>query len=232
MPISDPTKFIGENGEIITPKYIVGEPRDYRLNLTKGVLTLSDGKQVTEPQASFKVLPISVRGLEGAIFGQSTKNWFEVYFINEANQLCLFMFHGFSVDNLNRNSKELRYDETNLCEVVWNVQLKEMTNKATKKIYYMAEFSFEEVKAEDLATLKSVRQNIKEAHGAIYRQDTRGAKTLYSENWGANEKTGTAAIAESVATEEAVELETEEKSKATPKTKAKTTKKEVVKATA
>ena len=92
MPISDPAKFIGENGEIITPKYIVGEPRDYRLNLRKGVLTLNGGKQVTEPQASFKVLPISVRGLEGAIFGQSTKNWFEVYFINEANQLGLFMF--------------------------------------------------------------------------------------------------------------------------------------------
>ena len=234
MPIADVSKFIGENGEIITPKYIVGEPRDYRLNLRKGVLTLNDGKEVTEPQASFKVLPIAVRGLEGAIFGQSTKNWFEVYFINEANQLGLFMFHGFSVDNLNRNSKELRYDETNLCEVVWNVKLKEMTNKATEKIYYMAEFSFEEVKAEDLATLKAVQQNINEAHGAIYRQDTRGAKTLYSENWGVNEKTGNSAIAESVAKEEVVELEieTEGKSKATPKAKAETTKKEVVKATA
>ena len=142
------------------------------------------------------------------------------------------MFHGFSVDNLNRNSKELRYDETNLCEVVWNVKLKEMMNKATEKIYYMAEFSFEEVKAEDLATLKAVQQNINEAHGAIYRQDTRGAKTLYSENWGVNEKTGTADIAESVAKEEVVEQETEGKSKATPKAKAETTKKEVVKATA
>jgi len=227
MPIADVSKFIGENGEIITPKYIVGEPRDYRLNLGNGVLTLGGGKQVTEPKASFKVLPIAVRGLEGAIFGQSAKNWFEVYFINEANQLCLFMFHGFSVDNLNKSSKELRYDETNLCEVIWDVRLKEMTNKATKSTYYMAEFSFEEVKTEDLATLKAVQENIKEAHGAIYRQDTRGTKTVYAENWGTDEKRGTSAIAESVAKEEEVELEEVTAEKVTPKAKAKTPKKQV-----
>ena len=54
MPISDPAKFIGENGEIMTPRYIVGEPRDYRLNLGNGVLTLGGGKQVTEPNQQSK----------------------------------------------------------------------------------------------------------------------------------------------------------------------------------
>lgn len=234
MPIAEVTKFIGENGEIITPKYIVGEPRDYRLNLGNGVLTLGGGKQVTEPKASFKVLPIAVRGLQGALFGQPDKNWFEVYFINEAQQLCMFMFHGFSVDNLNKSSKELRYDETKLCEVIWNVRLKEMTNKAQKSTYYMAEFSFEEVKVEDLPTLKSVQENIKEEYGSIYRQDTKGAKTIYSENWCAIEKVGTAAIAESVAKEEVMELESEEvvATKSTAKTKVKTAKKEVATAAA
>jgi len=229
---TDVTKFIGTEGEIITPKYIVGEPRDYRLNLGNGVLTLGGGKQVTEPKASFKVLPIAVRGLQGALFGQPDKNWFEVYFINEAQQLCMFMFHGFSVDNLNKSSKELRYDETKLCEVIWNVRLKEMTNKAQKSTYYMAEFSFEEVKADDLPTLKSVQENIKEEHGLIYRQDTKGAKTIYSENWCANEKVATAAIAESVAKEEVMELEPVAEEVVKPKAKAKTTKKEVATATA
>ena len=232
MPISDPAKFIGEGGEIITPRYIVGEPRDYRLNLGNGVLTLGGGKQVTEPKASFKVLPIAVRGLQGAIFGQPDKNWFEVYFINEANQLCLFMFHGFSVDNLNKSSKELRYDETNLCEVIWDVRLKEMTNKATKSTYYMAEFTFEKVKEEDLATLKSVQANIKEEHGAIYRQDTKGAKTIYAENWNGDDAAETPQLAEEVEGEVAVELETIPTEKATPKAKAKTAKKEVATAAA
>ena len=144
------------------------------------------------------------------------------------------MFHGFSVDNLNKSSKELRYDETKLCEVIWNVRLKEMTNKAQKSTYYMAEFSFEEVKVEDLPTLKSVQENIKEEYGSIYRQDTKGAKTLYSENWCAIEKVGTTAIAESVAKEEVMELESEEvvATKSTTKTKAKTAKKEVATAAA
>lgn len=225
MPIAAVAKFIGENGEIITPRYIVGEPRDYRLNLGNGVLTLGGGKQVTEPKASFKVLPIAVRGLEGAIFGQPAKNWFEVYFINESNQIGLFMFHGFSVDNLNKSSKELRYDETKLCEVIWNIRLVEKTNKTTKSTYYMAEFSFEEVKAEDLATLKAVQENIREAHGSIYRQDTKGAKTIYSENWNGDAKAETAQLSETVAGE-ALEPVAEVVAKRTTKKKAKPTKKE------
>ncbi len=227
MPISDPAKFIGKEGEIITPRYIVGEPRDYRLNLGNGVLTLGGGKQVTEPKASFKVLPIATRCIEGALFGQPAKKWFEVYFINEAGHICQFMFHGFSVDNLNRASKELRYDETKLCEVVWTVRLVEKTNQAQKSTYYMAEFSFEEVKAEDLPTLKALQNNIKEEYQQIYRQATKGAKTLYSENW-CIENASTSALAESVAVEEALELETVPAIKATPKAKAKTAKKEEV----
>ena len=231
MPISDPAKFVLEGGEIMTPSYIVGQPRDYRLNLGNGVLTLGGGKQVTEPKASFKVLPISVREIEGAIFGQSAKKWYEVYFINEAGHLSLFMFHGFSVDNLNRASQELRYDETNLCEVIWNVRLVEKTNKATNSTYYMAEFSFEEVTTADLVTLKAVQQNIEETYGAIYRQDTRGTETIYSENWGGKEQE-VSEIAEEVREEVAVELETNPVKKATPKAKAKTAKKEAATAAA
>lgn len=188
MPISKTTKLIKEDGEIITPRYIIGEPRDYRLNLGNGVLNLGTGKQITTPKASFKVLPIAVRGLQGAIFGQPDKNWFEVYFINEAHQVCLFMFHGYSVDNLNKSSKELRYDETKLCEVIWNIRLVEKTNKAQKSTYFIAEFSFEELASEDLIILKSVQKNIQDKYGSIYRQDTKGAKTIYAENWNASIK--------------------------------------------
>jgi|GEM_PF-1618185 len=227
MPISDPAKFIGANGEIMTPRYIVGEPRDYRLNLGNGVLTLGGGKQVTEPKASFKVLPIATRCLEGTLFGQPAKKWFEVYFINEAGHLGQFMFHGFSVDNLNRASKELRYDETKLCEVVWTVRLVEKTNQAQKSTYYMAEFSFEEVKAEDLPTLKALQNNIREEYQHIYRQSTRGAKTLYAENYSDGTETPKPALAEQAAKEEVLELEKIAETKATAKPKAKTAKKEV-----
>jgi len=232
MPISDPAKFIGANGEIITPRYIVGEPRDYRLNLGNGVLTLGGGKQVTEPKASFKVLPIATRCLEGTLFGQPAKKWFEVYFINEAGHLGQFMFHGFSVDNLNRASKELRYDETKLCEVIWTIRLVEKTNQAQKSTYYMAEFSFEEVKAEDLPTLKALQGNIKDEYQHIYRQSTRGAKTLYAENYSDGTEAAKPALTEQVAKEEVLELETVAAPKTTVKAKTKTTKKEVALATA
>ncbi|MFK7981620.1 MAG: hypothetical protein AB8G86_16680 [Saprospiraceae bacterium] len=225
MPISDVAKFILEGGEIMTPSYIVGQPRDYRLHLGNGVLTLGGGKQVTEPKASFKVLPVSVREIEGAIFGQSAKKWYEVYFINEAGHLSQFMFHGFSVDNLNRASQELRYDETKLCEVIWNIRLVEKTNKATNSTYFMAEFSFEEVTTADLVTLKAVQKNIAENHGAIYRQDTRGTETIYSENWGVKEQV-VLEVAEEVAVETVV-TETVKTPKKATTSKKKATKKEV-----
>ena len=122
----------------------------------------------------------------------------------------------------------MRYDETKLCEVIWNIRLVEKTNKVQKSTYYIAEFSFEEVKAEDLATLKAIQQNIKEEYGSIYRQDTKGAKTLYAENWCAMENIATTALAESVAKEETLDLEEPvAATKATAKSKAKAAKKEV-----
>ena len=47
----------------------------------------------------------------------------------------------------------------------------------------MAEFSFEEVKEENLPILKALQENIREEYQHIYRQTTRGTKTLYSENY-------------------------------------------------
>ncbi|MEM6320533.1 MAG: hypothetical protein AAF960_22885 [Bacteroidota bacterium] len=130
------------------------------------------------------------------------------------------------MDNLNKASKELRYDETKLCEVIWNVRLVEKTNKATKSTYYMAEFDFEEVAAEDLVTLKAVQDNIREAHGSIYRQDTKGAKTIYAENWNGLAEGEVAELPETVAEEVASTTESAPSEKTVKKAKA--TKKAVV----
>jgi len=183
LPIFDPKKFILEGGEIMTPLYRQGDPRNYRLGMGKGVLTLDGKVQVTKPSKEFKVLPIAFRCLQDGLFGNEIKKWCEVYFINGAGHLCVFMFHGFSVQNLSRATSDLFYSEAGLTEVIWNVSFKEKTNKAAKSKYYIAEFEFEAVEVEDLPTITALKKNIQEKYFHIYRSDTAEAKTLFSENW-------------------------------------------------
>ncbi len=188
-PIYEVEKFIGENGEIIKPMYILGEPRDYRLNMGTGMLTLSNGQQITKPKESFKVIPVAIRALEGKLFVKSElrevtapRKWMEVYFINEKGNLSLFMFHGFSYENLSIASKDLIYDGNKLTETVWTITLESKQNKQ-KQNFFIADFQFEAIEEDDLATLNAVRENILDEHYHIYREGTKFIKTLYHENW-------------------------------------------------
>ena len=183
IPIFDPKKFVDKEGNIITPRYRQGDPRSYRLDMGKGVLTLEGREQVTKPTKEFRVLPIAFRCLEDGLFGNDVKKWCEVYFLNEAGHLSVFMFHGFSVQNLSQATRDLFYNDAGLTEVIWSISFKEKINKEAKSKYYIAEFDFENVAVEDLPTINAVKANIKEKYFHIYRSDTAEAKTLFSENW-------------------------------------------------
>ncbi|MCF8245529.1 MAG: hypothetical protein K9J37_13645 [Saprospiraceae bacterium] len=176
-PITDLKKL-----EKIEIRYMPGNPRSYRLDLGKGVLNLEGREQVTKPGADFQVVPVAFRCLEDGLFGQDRKKWCEVYFINESGHLSVFMFHGYSVQNLSESARDLFYENKGLCEVLWDVKL---VKKATKedKPYYMAFFDFTPLKEEELKKHQALIDDIEATYFHIYRSDTMEAKTLYSQNY-------------------------------------------------
>lgn len=177
LPISD-IKTI-ENLDI---RYMPGNPRSYRLDLGKGALNLEGREQVTRPGQTFKVIPVAFRCLQDGLFGQPVKKWCEVYFINETGHLGVFMFHGFSVQNLSEAARDLFYENRKLCEVIWTVKLEKKVNKEGAP-YYMAFFEFEPLGGEELAKHQALIEDIEATYFHIYRSDTMDAQTLFSENY-------------------------------------------------
>ena len=189
FPIFEPGKFVGKDGQIMKPLYFTGEPRDYRLDMGLGALCIGENREKVGTGKSFKVIPIAVRCLEGKLFvkkekleTEPIKKWFEVYFINEAGHLGIFMFHGFSVQNLAVKTKELKYLGAKLTECVWTINLMPKTNK-NRDSYHMAFFNIAPLAEEDKAIVKAVYNNVIDAHYHIYRHETRDYTTTYFENW-------------------------------------------------
>ena len=177
LPISDIKKL--ENLDI---RYMPGNPRSYRLDLGKGVLNLEGREQVTKPGETFKVIPIAFRCLQDGLFGQPEKKWCEVYFVNEEGHVGLFMFHGFSVQNLSEAARDLFYEKRGLCEVQWTVNLEKKVNKQGQS-YFMAFFDFKPLPKKELEKQRLLIQDIEATYFHIYRSDTMEAKTLFAENY-------------------------------------------------
>ncbi len=177
LPISDIKKL-----ETLETRYMPGNPRSYRLDLGKGVLNLEGRQQVTKPGETFKVIPVAFRCLEDGLFGQPVKKWCEVYFVNEEGHVGVFMFHGFSVQNLSESARDLFYEKRGLCEVLWTVKLEKKTNKEGAP-YFMAFFDFTPLSKKDLEKQRHLVQDIEATHFHIYRSDTMEAKTLFAENY-------------------------------------------------
>jgi hypothetical protein len=177
LPISDIKKL-----ETLETRYMPGNPRSYRLDLGKGVLNLEGRQQVTKPGETFKVIPVAFRCLEDGLFGQPVKKWCEVYFVNEEGHVGVFMFHGFSVQNLSEAARDLFYEKRGLCEVLWTVKLEKKTNKEGAP-YFMAFFDFTPLPKKELEKHRHLVQDIEATHFHIYRSDTMEAKTLFAENY-------------------------------------------------
>jgi hypothetical protein len=131
------------------------------------------------------VIPVAVRVLEGALFGNPSKKWCEFYFINEAGHLGVFMFHSFSLDNFRNKFRELFYEQVSPCDVIWTLSYTKKTKnvEGRNNVYYILEFDFEPLKTEEIAVVQGVVANVKAKHFHIYRDDTRNFETLLSNNW-------------------------------------------------
>ena len=181
-PISDYKKFVSKDGEILTPRFLTGSPRSYHLDLSKGCLNLDGQQAITKQGEPFKIQPIAIRVLEGALFGQEEKKWCEFYFVNEAGHLCMMMFHSYSLDNFRNKFRELYYEEVSPCDVVWTISLAEKKNKDNQK-YYMAFFEFEKLEGEGVAVVAAVVANTLDRYHHINRSDTIAYETKYCINW-------------------------------------------------
>ncbi len=157
------------NGDIHPAKYMTGFPRSYRFDAGKGILNFNGEDALTKPGKEFKILPVALRIFKGNLFERGRNTWCEIFFLNQANQLGVVLFHGYSVENLERLQSELFYEDLMINEVVLTVKPSEKTSKTSGSGYYIAEFEFEPANKELLSV-----QNIAVEGFSIYRHDTWG----------------------------------------------------------
>ena len=178
-PNSDPKKLITE-GAINPIKYLTGEPRNYRLDLSKGYLNLNGMTAITKPKQEFQVIPIAIRTIEADLFKQGLKKWCEFFFLNESSQVCCFMFHEFSLDNFRQQFKELYYDEIAPTDAKWKISfIEKQTNDADKNKYFIADFAYEMLSPDEIAIQAELVSQIKQENIFIFRADTAKEKSTY-----------------------------------------------------
>lgn len=145
-------------------RYNEGAPLSYRFNASTGVLNINGITPVTTSGEQFSIAPVAYRHFYGEFFGQSKKEWIELFFVNEDNAFCVVQFHGYSVDNFVKCVKEkLYYEKPNnlgVCDVEWTFKLSQKQNKKTGSSYYIADFIYKALKTKALEGAQIVRDSI------------------------------------------------------------------------
>ncbi|GAB4011438.1 hypothetical protein EXU85_05930 [Spirosoma sp. KCTC 42546] len=147
-------------------KYLEGHPRQYRFDAKEGVFNIN-GTEKLGRTLTFQ--PLAWRIFTDNILNMGTKNWAEIFFIDDKNCVSALLFHGYSVDNIFRLIEPLYYDDLTLADVVITAvaEKKEYTKVQPKGVYYIATFSYKIGDAQKTAELKQFAQEVK-----IFRQET------------------------------------------------------------
>ena len=147
-------------------KYLEGHPRQYRFDAKEGVFNINGDQKLGR---TFVLQPIAWRIFTDSILGMGTKNWAELFFMDEKNCLSAILFHGYSVDNIFGLIEPLYYDDLTLADVEITVvaEKKENTKIQPKGVYYIATFSYKMADAEKTAELKQYALDKR-----IFRQET------------------------------------------------------------
>lgn len=157
-----------ETGELQI-KYRPGFPRHYRFDASRGLFSLSE-MTITKKAEPLSFIPISYRIFKDDILGYGLKKWVEFFFINQLGHVCSLLFHGYSVENLERCTHDLFYDEVNLSEVILTVTPIEKTKKEGEgkgSKYFIAEFSYKVLSNEQRNEIKLLGEAIN-----VWRADT------------------------------------------------------------
>ena len=128
-------------------KYLEGHPRQYRFDAKEGVFNINGSEKLGGPSQgrTLTFQPIAWRIFTDNILNMGTKNWAELFFIDEKDCVSAVLFHGYSVDNIFRLIEPLYYDDMTLADVVVTaVAEKKENNKIQPKgVYYIATFSYQ-----------------------------------------------------------------------------------------
>ncbi len=154
-------------GEIVSRyKYLEGHPRQYRFDAKEGKFNIN-GAEVLGHIFTFQ--PIAWRIFTDNILNLGTKNWAEIFFIDDKNCVSALLFHGYSVDNIYRLIEPLFYEDLTLAHVVITATAeRKENNKITPKgVYYISQFTYQLAPAEKVRELQEFVADHK-----IYRQDT------------------------------------------------------------
>lgn len=154
-------------GEVVSKyKYLEGHPRQYRFDAKEGIFNIN-GTEKLGRTLTFQ--PIAWRIFTDNILNMGTKNWVEIFFVDEKNCVSAVLFHGYSVDNIFRLIEPLYYDDLTLADVVITAiaEKKENTKIQPKGIYYIATFSY---KMADVESTEGLKQYA--AVTRMFRQET------------------------------------------------------------
>ena len=165
-------KFHEGTGEVVSRyKYLEGHPRQYRFDAKEGVFNINGTEKVGGPShgRTLTFQPIAWRIFTDNILNMGTKNWAEIFFIDEKNCVSAVLFHGYSVDNIFRLIEPLYYDDLTLADVVITAvaEKKENSKIQPKGIYYIANFSYKMADPTVSAELKQYAGDYK-----VFRQET------------------------------------------------------------
>ncbi len=164
------TNFVDpETGELKI-RYRPGYPRSYRFDASRGLFSINGETPITKKAEPLTFIPIGYRLFKDDILGYGLKKWAEFFFLNEEGHLCSLLFHGYSVENLERTTLDLFYDSVNLSQVI-------LTAKPVEKIkqsgegkgnkYFIAEFSYKVLDAEKQEEVKQLGEALN-----IWRTET------------------------------------------------------------
>jgi len=154
-------------GEVVNKyKYLEGHPRQYRFDAKEGIFNINGTEKIGR---ILTFQPIAWRIFHDNILNMGSKNWAEVFFIDEKNCVSSVLFHGYSVDNIFRLIEPLYYDDLTLADVVITAvaEKKENTKIQPKGVYYIAAFTY---KMADPAT--STERKLYSSDTRIFRQET------------------------------------------------------------
>jgi len=148
-------------------KYLEGHPRQYRFDAKDGSFNINGDAKTSFKQLTFQ--PIAWRIFTDSILNMGTKNWAEMFFIDEKGCVAAVLFHGYSVDNIFRLIEPLYYDDLTLADVVITAipEKKENTKIQPKGVYYIASFSYKVADAAQTQLLSDFATDI-----PIFRQET------------------------------------------------------------
>lgn len=131
----------GEVTETSRFKYLPGHPRQIRFDAKAGVFNIGGDKVIGK---SISIIPMALRIFSDNILNMGRKIWAELFFVDESGAVCAVLFHGYSVENLQKLNASLFYDDLKLTDVVLTVTAeKKQTVKDDKPAtYFIAEFSY------------------------------------------------------------------------------------------